>query len=217
MSVTQNPLIGRARQKLGGTVFTTWKGINVIKGKPLSVANPKTDLQLMRRSAMRQIVAIARTISAAMNFGFKEQAVRKSAFNAFISFNLKNAFDYSSPPDATLILNNFLVSQGTISKTDILTQVASAGAKTIVTTFSALASLPGQSAADKIYGAVYNDMSDEWISLSSSAVRSDGTATFNTPTGYMSIGNDVIGYFFFYNSSTRKSSDSYKINSTVGA
>ena len=119
MSVLQNPIVGRMKQKIGGVVMSTWKGINVMRGKPLTVANPKTDPQLMRRSALRQIVEIARTIAAALNLGFKEQAVRKSAFNAFCGYNLRNAFNYTSPPVAALQPPNILVAQGTIASTQI--------------------------------------------------------------------------------------------------
>lgn len=216
MSVVQNPLIGRARQKLGGTVFTTWKGINVIKGKPLTVANPKTDGQLMRRSALTQIVEIGRKIAGAINFGFKEQAVRKSAFNAFVGYCLKNAFNYSSPPTATVVPADILVSQGTISATPIAALTAVSGTDIAKFTWSAANLAPGQSNADEALCALFNQTTGEWLAPQSvAATRLDEEASFNCPDGFFSAGNTVRGYLFFYNATNRKSSDS--VNTTAVA
>lgn len=89
MAITQNPLIGRAKQSAGGMTFTTWKGKNVLKTKATSVANPKTEGQLTQRAKMTALVSIFRAASAAVNIGFAARAVGKSAFNAFTSNNLK--------------------------------------------------------------------------------------------------------------------------------
>ena len=209
MSVVQNPLIGRARQKLGGTVFTTWKGINVIKGKPLSVANPKTDGQLMRRSALTQIVAIGRTIAAALNFGFKEQAVRKSAFNAFTGYNLRNGFNYSTPPDAVLTPATMLVSQGTISSTPMTAATANATTDLIAVEWDNSALLPGQSNADALNIVGYNQTTDSWaVGTVSNITRDDEEGSALFPNGFINTGNTIRYYVFFYNSTNRKSSDS---------
>lgn len=209
MSVLQNPIVGRMKQKIGGVVMTTWKGINVMKGKPLTVANPRTDAQLMRRSALTQIVAIARTISAALNFGFREQAVRKSAFNAFTGYNLRNAFNYTAPPAATIVPADILVSQGTIASTPIATSVADQSAGEITITWASQPNAPGQSNADIPKLAAYNSTTDTWAACEGgTAVRSDLAETFTVPDGFMVAGNTVRLYFFFYNSTNRKSSDS---------
>lgn len=207
MSIVQNPLIGRARQKLGGTVFTTWKGINVIKGKPLTVANPRTDAQTMRRSAMTQMVAIGRSISAAINFGFKEQAVRKSQFNAFVGYGLRNAFDYSAPPVATLEESDLLFSQGTVAKTDTTSIVADQSANTLTVNWPTTADLPGQSANDLLVVVMQATNTLNWLSFFPGTARSVGTAIINVPAGEILVGDPVHVYTFFYNATSRKSSD----------
>lgn len=208
MSVVQNPLIGRARQKLGGTVFTTWKGINVIKGKPLTVANPRTDGQLMRRSAMRQTVDIARQIAGAINFGFKEQAVQKSAFNAFVGYSLRNAFDYSAPPTASFVAANMLVSQGTISSTPITNVDADAGTNLIKVDWSSASLAPGQSMADKLMIVVADVPGNEFYAAPDQALRSDNTIAVTVPAGLITNGGTVHVWLFAYNTTSRKSGDS---------
>ena len=218
MSVLQNPIVGRMKQKIGGVVMTTWKGINVMKGKPLTVANPKTDPQLMRRSALTQIVAIARIIVAAIGFGFKEQAVRKSAFNAFTGYNLRNAFNYAAPPAATLVPADVLVSQGTIAPTPIDSLSASAAAREIVMNYFNLATLPGQSISDLAYAVIYNATQDKWgVADTAGADRNGGTAVGTMPTGFFAIGDNLRVYLFFYNPTQRKSSDSITGTVVAGA
>lgn len=208
MSVVQNPLIGRARQKLGGTVFTTWKGINVIKGKPLTVANPRTDPQIMRRSAMSQIVELARLLTGALNLGFKEQAVRKSAFNAFVGYNLRNAFNYTAPPVATLTPATLLVSQGTVSPTAISAISADESINVVAVDWTSASLLPGQSNADSMQCVVYNENKDIWVSTHNPAVRTDNSISMTLPTGFVTVGDVIRAYLFSYNSASRKSSDS---------
>lgn len=208
MSVVQNPFIGRARQKAGGMVFSTWKGINVLKTKPLTVANPKTDKQLMRRSALSQIVAIARQITAALQLGFKEQAVFKSAFNAFTGYNLRNGFNYTLPPAATPVPSAFLVAQGTISLTALTGFVADASLNNIVINWPTSASQPGQSSADVAVIALFNQTENKWLATNTSSPRNTGTATIAAGPLTINDGDTVMAYFFFYNVANRKSSDS---------
>lgn len=115
MAVVQNTLIGKSKQSVGGTTFSTWKGINVLKSKPVSVANPQTDLQIMQRSALQQIVSIYRTINVAIKKGWKKFAVQKSEYNAFTSNSLKNAFDFAAPPVAELLPTALKITNGTIT------------------------------------------------------------------------------------------------------
>lgn len=208
MSVAQNPLTGRMRQKLGGIVFSTWKGINVVKGKPLTVANPKSDKQLMRRSALTQMVEIFRVIVAAVDLGFKEQAVHKSSYNAFTGYNLKNAFDYSAPPAATLQIHDVLVAQGTISPTPISTAALVYSTGVLTLTWPTSATDPGQSANDVAIAVVYDGIKDTWVAVTSSTARSAGTGTFNCGATFADHLDDCTAFLFFYNATSRKASTS---------
>lgn len=208
MSVLQNPLIGRAKQKLGGSVFSTWKGINVLKGKPLSVANPKTDKQLMRRSALVQIVAIGRIVKAAIDTGFNEQAVRKSAFNAFTGYNLRNAFNYAAPPAATLVPVDMLMAQGTISRTAIDSLVADESLATIAVGWLNPSLQPGQSNADVPLIVLHNVTQNLWYGLTVPAIRTDLNYSVSSADLPFVAGDTVIGWLSFFNPTSRKSSDS---------
>jgi len=79
MATTSNPLIGSASGSVGGVTFSKWKGINVIKAKPVTVAQPDSDKRTMQQSALRQIVAIYRMMISLIFVSFKSMAISQSA------------------------------------------------------------------------------------------------------------------------------------------
>lgn len=113
MARTSNPLIGHSRNKIGGVVFSSWKGINTLREKPASVANPRSDAQVAQRSALALIVALARNILSALETSFRERAVQMSQFNAFVKANLPQAFSKSGST-ATFLPGNLIAAQGTL-------------------------------------------------------------------------------------------------------
>jgi hypothetical protein len=214
--VVSNPLIGKSKKSMGNVTFSTWKGINVLKEKPTSVANPRSDDQEMRRSAFSQIVEAFRQIPAIVRIGFKKLAVKKSEFNAFVSYNLKNAFDYTAAPSASLYPEQVLISRGTIAPTPLLTAVADRSANTITVTYSDVAGDPGQSTTDRVIIAAYNGDKKEWTGAVSAQDRADGTAQIVLPADW-ATGEVVWIYAGFYNQLTGESSDSTNLSGPIVA
>lgn len=214
MARVQNTLIGKSSGSVGGATFSTWKGLNVLKSKPETVANPQSDNQLMRRSAMTQLVAIFRRIPAAVDAGFKKLAIHMSAFNAWTSYNLRNAFDYSAPPTADLNFSSILVSKGTITSTPISTNTATNASPTVTITYPTTIADPGQSTTDKVIAACYNQTQDTWGSATGTATRADGTVSITMPANMVTADQYYV-YLAFYNELSGESSDSVPANDTV--
>jgi hypothetical protein len=185
MSVVSNPLIGHARQKIGNAVFSTWKGIDVLKTKPISVANPQTDAQTMQRSAFSQMVAAFRLMPSVIRAGFKKLAVKQSEFNAFTSANLKNAFDFTEPPSATFVPGEFIISKGTISATAINTTSFVDGTQIATITWDSSSLQPGQSNTDIAILCVYNQGKNSFAGTVSSTVRTANTADLQCPSDWL--------------------------------
>ena len=207
MSIVQNVLIGRSKNKIGNAVFTTWKGKNVLKSKPLTVENPRTDAQLMRRDAMSKIVSFYRSIAGIVFLGWKQLAIGKSEYNAFVSYNLLNAFDYSTPPTATLNMEDVLISKGTIAPAPVSAITATNGTATVTVTWPTTAALPGQAVTDKALLLVTNKQNNTSAQSVGLISRSVGTATL-TLSENNSTGDDITVWLGFYNPSDGKSSDS---------
>ena len=82
MGIIKQGILGGFQNKVGPVIGTSWKGINVIKSRPASVAYSNTELQQEQRTAMRHIAAYLRS------FGLENvrllndaQAVRMSGYN----------------------------------------------------------------------------------------------------------------------------------------
>ncbi len=214
MSVVSNPLIGHSSGKIGNVVFSTWKGLDVLKNKPMSVANPNTDSQQMRRSALSQVVSIFRQAPGAIRAGYNKLAVQMSEWNAFAREVLNNSFNYATPPTATLVPANLLISKGTISSTPILTNVSDVSDGTIAVTFATTATDPGQSAGDKAIVVGFNSTTGDWTGGTTAMLRSSGAANIPLPAGWVA-GNVTRIYLAFFNSLSGESSDSINATGTV--
>jgi predicted metalloprotease len=215
MSKTQNLLFGRMSGKIGGLVTSTWKGINVVKGKPLTVANPKTDAQIQIRSAMTQTVAIARQTLGAIDIGYAEQAVGKSPYNAFTSNTIKSSFDYGILPIASLVPLGVKMSKGTIATMETSVDTIVGGTQTLTLDWVSTPLQPGQSASDKLVVVIYNETEDTWFQAFPAVIRSAATAVIVFPATSFSAAQTIDVYSFFYNPTTRKSSDSFYEQTTT--
>jgi Family of unknown function (DUF6266) len=216
MARVSNTLIGKASGSVGNATFSTWKGINVLKEKAVSVANPNTDLQIMRRSALSQTVAIYRQISAAVQVGFKKLATGMSSYNAWARNALKDAFDYSAAPVATFVGADLKISKGTISATAMGAIVADVSNATITVAHSITVDAPGQSLTDLSILAAYNSTLNEWASSSNAGLRNVSPSSMPLPGAWVA-GNNVQVYLGFYNAASGESSDSVNGSSVIVA
>lgn len=149
-AVVQNPLIGRAKQSVAGTIFSTWKGINVLRSKPITVANPKTPRQLLQRAKLQATVAMYRQIPGFIQLGYRQQAVKKSEYNAFSSDVLRNGFVGATVAALAFLPLDILLAKGTMAPTEFTFGDIPAGNQEIDWD-SAAPLQPGQSNTDLFY------------------------------------------------------------------
>ena len=82
MGVIKRGILGGFQNKVGPVVGTNWKGISVIKARPVSVANPNTAAQQEQRLAMKQITAYLRSFGIDnVRLLNNNQAVQMSGYN----------------------------------------------------------------------------------------------------------------------------------------
>lgn len=196
MAVVQNTLIGKSRQSIGGATFSTWKGINVLKTKPTSVANPQSDKQMMQRSALQQMVAIYRIVSIGVKKGWKKYATQKSEYNAFTSNALKNAFNFDTPPVAELNPELLKITNGTITSGN--EEFAAVVTAPDTMEIDWVASLAGnQAASDEVQVAVISsDATRVKAILIDKQGRSDNTYTLTSLPDETFVAGDVVLFGF---------------------
>ncbi len=85
-----HPFIESAAGRLGGLVFTTWKGITVLRGRGFP-SNPRTPLQQENRSAFGEIVKQWRALPPEAKERWNDLARGRplSGYNEFIAVNMR--------------------------------------------------------------------------------------------------------------------------------
>lgn len=103
-------LLGGYTGKLGTTVGSSWKGINVVRTYQPNVANPNSQGQQDQRSAFKQISKIASLLLGPIVKPFWDsKATKMSGYNAFIQANLLGAVK-----NGKIDPEKFILSQGRI-------------------------------------------------------------------------------------------------------
>jgi hypothetical protein len=99
-------ILGGVLGKVGNVVGSSWKGIPILKSRPLSVANPRTTKQVAQRTKMSNTVAFAQEILSSvikpLNDRFAQQA---SGYNDFVRRNIHLFANEQPTPAAELRLS----------------------------------------------------------------------------------------------------------------
>lgn len=211
---TQNPIIGRARGSFGGAIFSSWKGQNVVRSKPLTVENPRTDAQIIQRNRLTVMLETFRKVSGVANLGFKELAVGKSAYNAFMSENTVPATLNTTGTNVMLNPVNLIMGKGSITQQTVNVAVISDSDTSIDLTWSN-DSDPGQSDSDRLVVMVAKVVGGDYtfFQFITSDLRSDEAASLTIPAA--ASGDGYFVYPFFIKADGTKVSDQDYNSQTV--
>lgn len=215
MAISQNPITGRMKNKLGNAVASTWNGLNIIKSKALSVANPNTDAQKVNRERLRYVSHIGKIFAIAVMYGYRTVPVGSSAR----SFCNKQNYPFvtvSSPgAPPTISYPNLKPSIGGLSKVAPSSYAINGGDTAVVASFPASVQNPDESVNDDIclQIAVIPTTGDS-INKFVKTKRSVGTLTASFGIT-LSAGDEVHAYLFASSALSAKASESVYYNTTV--
>src|SRR5690554_496077 len=113
MAVINQGILGGVSGKIGNVIGGTWKGIDYLRIKPSSVANPKTEGQLDQRSKFAKVLFFLQPMADFLRVGFKQYAIKMTEFNAAMSYNLFNGV-VGTYPNYNIDYPNALVSRGNL-------------------------------------------------------------------------------------------------------
>lgn len=178
-------ILGGISGKIGGVVGSSWKGINVIKTKPLSVANPKTAGQMTQRNLFGNSVLFAAIILATVIKPLWDRfASKQSGFNAFIQANLS----YFTDP-VPLYDSGFAISKGKMDSTAISTLTKSTPLAGWIVTWANDSGIGYKLATDVAYVVIYKTDGSYISGFETTAVRSAGTVYIASPQGVVTTGS----------------------------
>ncbi len=174
MGVLTRGILGGFSNKVGPVVGSSWKGIDVIRSMPLSVANPNTPAQQAQRGRFSVITEFASTLlGSVVKPLWDRNAKQMSGYNAFIQENIK-----AVKPDLTIDPSLVVISKGTIGIT--ITNVAIDAVEETATITWDNTDVPFNSKpTDILYAVVMEDNNNFVAALQTTVMRSAGTATFS--------------------------------------
>ena len=203
-------ILGGISGKVANVVGGNWKGIDYLRSKPQSVANPRTVLQVNQRTKFALVLRFLQPNLSFIKIGYKNYAVKQSQFNSAMSYVLNNAIVGTDPTDFAIDYSFALLSRGTLS-----------GALNPVFDLST----PGQVqfgwddnsnegnalATDKVMVVIFNPLKGESVLITDGATRADLSQTVVIPNSY--AGDDLQLFISFKNAEETQLSNSIYIGS----
>ena len=203
-------ILGGISGKVANVVGGNWKGIDYLRSKPQSVANPRTVLQVNQRTKFALVLRFLQPNLSFIKIGYKNYAVKQSQFNSAMSYILNNAIVGTDPTDFAIDYSFALLSRGTLS-----------GALNPVFDLST----PGQVqfgwddnsnegnalATDKVMVVIFNPLKGESVLITDGATRADLSQTVVIPNSY--AGDDLQLFISFKNAEETQLSNSIYIGS----
>jgi hypothetical protein len=166
MATLKQGILGGFSGKVANVIGSSWKGISVMKSRPLSVANPQSAGQVAQRGKFGNSVAFAQLIlSTVIKPLWDRFASGMSGFNDFVKTNI-DLFANEMPSP----VQNLVISKGKMELTAISSALYDHGDKTISLTWVDDSGTGFKLATDIAYGVFLNATTGE-VLVSSEVTR----------------------------------------------
>ena len=106
-------ILGGFSGKVGTVIGSSWKGITYMRAIAPNVKDARTAKQLAQREKFVLTLGFLRPLQSFVRVGFKMYATRQTAFNAAMSYTLKNCIKGVSP-NFSIDFAKVMVSRGSL-------------------------------------------------------------------------------------------------------
>ena len=130
MSITENPLVGRAKGSMANFTMYTSHGKNIVRGKAFEIKDAKSKDQLIMRDRMKLLADRYQIFKSIIRLGFPERREDQIPHNMFISANFSRAFEMI---DEIQVIRNplLLLSKGSLPEVKVMDAVTGSDGITI--------------------------------------------------------------------------------------
>ena len=97
MAIVQNPIIGRAKNKLANVIFSTNHGANVLRSKPIAVRNPQSAAQMSQRTLIKILTSVLSNCLPIIQLGFRGFTSKMAAYSYALKVNAPVAITGNYP------------------------------------------------------------------------------------------------------------------------
>jgi hypothetical protein len=203
---------GGVSGKLGNLIGASWKGINYLRIKPASVANPRTLPQLTQRAKFLVTLKFLQPLGDFLKIGFKNYAVKMSPFNSAMSLTIQNAIT-GAYPDFEIDYQSALLSRGSLTEAANAV-VASTIAGQVLIGWDDNSGDGDAQASDKALLVVYNPVKGHAVQSTLGSTRAEGNQIVNVPANYSA---DTVQTWIAFLSAAGQVSNSVYVGSVVVA
>ena len=195
MGTIKQGILGGFSGKVGTVIGGNWKGIDYMRSKAASVSNPKTEAQLDQRARFGAALKFLQPLTAFLRVGFKSYAVKMTAFNSAMSYNLNNALT-GVYPDYSIDYASALVTRGSLpGALNPLVECSTPGQ--VDFSWQDNSQDANASANDKVLLVVFNPAKQLAVTIIGGNDRSSGSQVIEVPSTFAS--DEVQCYIAFQN------------------
>jgi len=193
MGTSKQGIYGTYKGRVGNVVGSTYKGTQVLRIRPASVRNPKTDAQQGTRQRFAMLGRFLASQRQAVNDGFKSYTDGMTAINAAMRENFRRAFT-GAYPDFALDFSKVLISKGSLTIPQDFKATAAAGTA-IDLSWTDNSNELGAIAQDALIVSVYDPELEQGEVFSSIYRRNEAAGTLNLPASWVGRKLEVLAFF----------------------
>ena len=211
MSTIKQGILGGFSGKVGTVIGASWKGISYMRGIAATVSNPRTPAKLAQRAKFAAAIKFLQPLTPFLRVGYKSQAIQMSAFNAAMSYTVKNALTGIYPLYA-IDYSKALISRGNLpgALNSVATSVIPGE---IEYTWNNNSDDTNAMPDDKVILIVVNPAKFQAVTLVGGNTRAAGSDTITLPTSF--VGDEVQCYIAFQNATQSVLSNSQFVSHLV--
>lgn len=206
-------ILGGFSGKVGNVVGGNWKGIDYMRVKPSNVANPRSEGQVNQRTKFTTVLQFLQPLVNFVKVGFKDYAIKMTAFNSAMSYNLKNAVT-GTAPDFSIDYANTLLSRGNLLNV-LSPSITSSTPGEVNINWNNNADGVNSFDSDKSMIVIYNESNGEVVFTTNGTERVDDFHAMAVPGSYS--GNTVHGFLAFITADGARVANSKYVGSVTVA
>jgi hypothetical protein len=190
MAIIKQGILGGFSGSVAGVVGTSWKGRAIMKAKPLSVANPRTEEQVSQRVKFKSVATLASVLLTYIcRSVYNPIAGNISGYNKFTSQN-KSMFDGSG----NFVFANAKIGGGTLIHDQLTSIVTADGGVTLDVAWANSAPVGSARNSDIAHCYVIEPISGNIWAFTGGNARDDESANIPLVKG----GSDLMGQLQVY-------------------
>ena len=194
MATIKKGILGGVSGKVGNVVGGSLNGVHYLRSLPSRVRQANSIAQLAQRSRFRTMVQFLKPLKELIGLGFRAEAGKMNAFNAAVSYNLREAVAGDAETGFGVDHAKVLLTQG--SRPGLTELIMESQEKAVIALqWADNSGMRGAEADDILFLAVYHENSGHALVELNLALRSSSAAQLQLPIEWS--GSDVHVYAGF--------------------